>query len=125
VYLASAREVPAQKIHPYSLRQEQWVPIGPSALPLDAVEEISFALVQAERPLIITGYSGRDCRTLNLLVALADLIPGIRVHDTGGGDVYFLLTHPASEAFCLGFHECTKDADVILLLDCDVPWILS
>jgi thiamine pyrophosphate-dependent acetolactate synthase large subunit-like protein len=125
VYMASAREVLAQEIQPYSLQQEQWVPIGPSALPVDAVEEISTALVQAKRPLVITGYSGRDRRTPNLLVALADMIPGLRVHDTGGSDVCFPASHPASEGFRLSFDECTKDADVIFLLDCDVPWIPS
>ncbi|KAJ7091422.1 thiamine pyrophosphate enzyme [Mycena belliarum] len=125
VYLTSAREVLAQQIQPYSLQQEQWVPIGPSALPFEAVEEISAALVHAERPLIITGYSGRDRQTPDQLVALADVIPGIRVHDTGGSDVCFPSTHPASEGFRLSFDECTKDADVIFLLDCDVPWIPS
>ncbi|KAJ6487961.1 thiamine pyrophosphate enzyme [Mycena sanguinolenta] len=124
-YVASAREVLAQEIQPYSLQQEQWVPIGPSALPVDVVHDISAALVKAERPLIITGYSGRDRRTPELLVALADLIPGIRVHDTGGSDVCFPFSHIASEGFRLSSDECTQDADVILLLDCDVPWIPS
>ncbi|KAH7324160.1 thiamine pyrophosphate enzyme [Stachybotrys elegans] len=125
VYVASAREVLAERIEPYSLDQEQWVPIGPGALPSDAIQDIAHALAKAERPLIITGYSGRDRRTPDLLVALADLIPGIRVHDTGGSDVCFPFNHPASEGFRLGADECTKDADVILLLDCDVPWIPS
>jgi thiamine pyrophosphate-dependent acetolactate synthase large subunit-like protein len=125
VYLSAAREVLAQEIKPYSLKQEQWGPIGPGALPEDAVQEICSALVQAERPLIITGYSGRDRRTPDLLVELANKIPGIRVHDTGGSDVCFPATHPASEGFRLSFDECTKDADLILLIDCDVPWIPS
>ncbi|KAF9730255.1 thiamine pyrophosphate enzyme [Paraphaeosphaeria minitans] len=125
VYMTSAREVLAQEIQPYALQQEQWVPIGPSALPVDAVEKISTALVQAERPLVMTGYSGRDRRTPDLLVGLADMIPGLRVHDTGGSDMCFPASHPASEGFRLSFDECTKDADVIFLLDCDVPWIPS
>ena len=125
VYVAAAREVLAEEIRPYSLDQAQWVPIGPSALPADAVRDISSALVRAERPLIITGYSGRDRRTPALLTALADLIPGIRVHDTGGSDVCFPASHVASEGFRLGFDGGTEDADVILLLDCDVPWIPS
>ncbi|KAF3059598.1 Acetolactate synthase-like protein [Daldinia childiae] len=125
VYVASAREVLAQEIPPSSLDQAQWVPIGPSALPTDAIHDISTALVQAERPLIITGYSGRDRRTPELLVALADLIPGIRVHDTGGSDVCFPFNHAASEGFRLSSDDCSKDADVVFLLDCDVPWIPS
>lgn len=125
VYVAGAREVLAEEIQPYSLDQEQWVPIGPSALPIDAVRDIANALVHADRPLIITGYSGRDRRNPELLVALADLIPGIRVHDTGGSDMCFPFSHIASEGFRLSFDECTKDADIIFLLDCDVPWIPS
>lgn len=125
VYLTVTREVLAKRTEITSLNQEQWVPIGPSALPADAMEDIATALVRAERPLIITGYSGRDRRILELLVALADLIPGIRVHDTGGSDMCFPASHPASEGFRLGMNERTKDADVISLLDCDMPWTPS
>ncbi|POS74792.1 thiamine pyrophosphate enzyme [Diaporthe helianthi] len=125
VYVAAAREVLAEQVQPYKLPQDQWGPIGPSALPSDAVRDICTALVQAARPLIITGYSGRDRRTPDLLVALADLIPGIRVHDTGGSDMCFPASHIASEGFNLSQHEITKDADVLFLLDCDVPWIPS
>ncbi|KAF8190421.1 thiamine diphosphate-binding protein [Mycena galopus ATCC 62051] len=114
-YIVAAREVLAQELQPYSLEQEQWVPIGPGALPADAVRDIAAALVKAERPLVITATPRRP----------RDLIPGIRVHDTGGSDVCFPFSHIASEGFRLSTDECTKDADVILLLDCDVPWIPS
>lgn len=126
VYVTAAREVLAQEIPSQEpLNQKQWGPIGPSALPPEAIQVIASALVHAERPLVITGYSGRDRRTPDLLVALADLIPGIRVHDTGGSDMCFPFSHPSSEGFRLSSDECTKDADAILLLDCDVPWIPS
>ncbi|KAK8122721.1 thiamine pyrophosphate enzyme, partial [Apiospora sp. TS-2023a] len=126
VYVAAAREVLAQEISPQEpLNQKQWGPIGPSALPDDAIRDVATALVHAERPLVITGYSGRDRRTPEILVELADLIPGIRVHDTGGSDMCFPFSHPSSEGFRLSSDECTKDADVILILDCDVPWIPS
>uniref|UniRef100_A0A8H7K660 Pyruvate decarboxylase n=1 Tax=Bionectria ochroleuca TaxID=29856 RepID=A0A8H7K660_BIOOC len=124
-YLVCAREVLAQEIKAYSLDQSRWVPIGETALPPDAVRDVAEALVKAERPLIITGYSGRDRRTPEILTALADSIPGIRVHDTGGSDVNFPFSNIASEGFRLGVDECTQDADVILLLDCDIPWIPS
>jgi thiamine pyrophosphate-dependent acetolactate synthase large subunit-like protein len=72
---------------------------------------------------VITGYSGRDRRTPELLVELADKIPGLRVHDTGGSDMSFPFDHPASLGFRLGDDKSTSDADVVLILDCDVPWI--
>lgn len=128
VYLCSAREVLAEEIEPHSLDQDQWGPIGPGALPENALHNIATALVRAEHPLVITGYSGRDRRTPDLLVALADLVPGIRIQDTGGSDMCFPFSHIASEGFRLpglSFDPCTRDADAILLVDCDVPWIPS
>lgn len=125
VYLSATREVLAQEIEPYALKQEEWDSISPSALSREAVDEIATALANAKRPLIITGYSGRDRRTPDLLVSIADMLPGIRVHDTGGSDMCFPVSHPASMGFRLSTDKCTKDADVILILDCDVPWIPS
>jgi thiamine pyrophosphate-dependent acetolactate synthase large subunit-like protein len=128
VYLAAAREVLAEEIQPYSLDQEQWGPLGPGALPDDALHDIAKAIAEAERPLVLTGYSGRDRRVPDLLVALADLVPGIRVQDTGGSDMCFPSDHIASEGYRLpglSFGTLTKDADVVLLVDCDVPWIPS
>lgn len=128
VYLAGTREVLAEVIKQYSLDQEQWGPVGPGALPDNALHDIAMALAQAERPLILTGYSGRDRRVPDMLVALADLIPGIRVQDTGGSDMCFPSSHIASEGFRLpglSFDILTKDSDVVLLIDCDVPWIPS
>lgn len=128
VYLTGTREVLAEEIKPYSLDQEQWGPIGPGALPDDALHDIAKALAEAARPLILTGHSGRDRRVPDMLVALADLIPGIRVQDTGGSDMCFPSSHIASEGYRLpglSFDTLTKDADVVLLIDCDVPWIPS
>ena len=125
VYLAVAREVLAEKVRPYSLRQEQWGPIGPGALPVEVVETISHALVKAKRPLVVTGYVGKNKKCPEQLVKLADAIPGLRVLDCGGSDMCFPQNHRASQGFRLATHDCTKDADVILMLDCDVPWIPS
>jgi thiamine pyrophosphate-dependent acetolactate synthase large subunit-like protein len=125
VYLCAARETLAEEIEPLSLNLQHWAPISSAALPTDAVETIASALLKAKNPLIITGYSGRDRRCPSELVNLADQIPGLRVHDTGGSDVCFPFDHVASQGFRLSFDDCTKDADVILLANCDVPWIPS
>lgn len=125
VYLASAREVLAEVAQPYSLPQSQWGGIGPAALPADAVETITEALVQAKRPLVITGYAGRNRECPEQLVKLANAIPGLRVFDSGGSDMCFPMNHRASQGFRLATHDCTRDADVILIVDCDVPWIPS
>ena len=123
VYLCGAREIMEEEVDPSKLKQEQWVPISPSALPQDAVETIVEALVRAKSPLVITGYSGRNLACPSLLVQLADAIPGLRVLDTGVSDMCFPFRHRASLGAAYSFHESTTEADVILVLDCDVPWI--
>ena len=112
-----------EDISEYTLRKEKWGPVGPGALPEDAVEEVVKALVEAEEPLVITGYSGRNHHTPAQLVALADSIPGLRILDTGGSDMCFPATHPASLGLRYGVDASITTADVILVLDCDVPWI--
>jgi thiamine pyrophosphate-dependent acetolactate synthase large subunit-like protein len=124
VYVAAARELLAEEIEePYKLELDQWVTVGPAALPSGAVETIAEALVGAENPLIVTGYSGRNLRSPPELVKLADTIPGLRVCDASGSDMCFPFSHPAALGFRYSTHEATKEADVILILDCDVPWI--
>ena len=125
VYLSSARETLAETIVPYSIPQNQWGPLGSSALPQDAVKMVAEALVYAERPLIITGYSGRNPKCPGQLARLAEIIRGLRIYDALGSDVSIPFSHRAFVGFSLGFDECVRDADVILILDCDVPWIPS
>ena len=54
---------------------------------------------------------------------LADLIPGLRVLDTAGSDMCFPADHPAYLGLRYGSDESIRTADVILVLDCDVPWV--
>ena len=125
VYLAGAREIMAEAIEPYEIDQEKYSPIEPAALPAKAVSDIAEALVNARNPLIITGYSGRNHANPSQLVQMADTVPGLRVFDTGGSDMCFPSTHRASLGFRFSFHEATTEADLILIIDCDVPWIPS
>ena len=122
-YLVAAREVLAEEIGKYELEPEQWTPLQPTQLPAPAAKRVADTLLNAKRPLVITGYSGRNRECPQQLVRLAENIPGLRVFDSGGSDMCYPATHPASQGFRLSFDECTRDADAILILDCDVPWI--
>ena len=59
VYLYGAREPMEEDIEPYNLQQEYWRPVEPAALSPTAVKTIAEALVNAQEPLIIVGYTGR------------------------------------------------------------------
>ncbi|RFU24543.1 hypothetical protein B7463_g11797, partial [Scytalidium lignicola] len=123
VYLCGAREVMEEEIEPYEIQQEHWEPVEPSALSEVAVKTLAEALIGAKEPLVVTGYSGRNHITVPQLVKLADTIKGLRILDTGGSDMSFPANHRASLGLRYGVHKAIETADVILVLDCDVPWI--
>ncbi|KAE8334264.1 hypothetical protein BDV24DRAFT_146151 [Aspergillus arachidicola] len=123
VYLAGAREVMEEEIEPYKVNQNVWGAVAPSALPAEGVGLIASELAAAKEPLVIVGYSGRETRGVEELVKLADTFKGVRVLDTGGCDMCFPSDHPAWLGMRYGIHEAIKTADVILVADCDVPWI--
>lgn len=123
VYLYGSREAMEEDIEPYSLNQSLWNRVTPSALPQDAVELISKRLVDAKDPLLVVGYTGRNMRAVQEAVALADAVPSLKVLDTGGSDMCFPADHPASLGLRYGQHEAIANADFILVVDCDVPWI--
>ncbi|KAF7520532.1 hypothetical protein G7054_g12737 [Neopestalotiopsis clavispora] len=122
-YLVGAREVMEEEIAPYYLDQSQWERVKPVALPQDGVEAIISTLTVAEKPIIITGYTGRNCATVPALVKLAEAIPGLRVIDGLGSDVNFPFSHRASLGVRLGGDKSIEEADAILVIDCDVTWI--
>ena len=123
VYLYGSREAMEEDIEPYSLDQSLWNRVTPSNLPPEAVELISKHLVDAKDPLLVVGYTGRNIQAVHEAVELANVIPGLRVLDTGGSDMCFPADHPASLGLRYGQHEAITTADFILVVDCDVPWI--
>lgn len=123
VYLVGAREAMEEDITPYQVNQDYWHPVEPSALSQSAVEYIADALLSAQEPLMVTGYSGRDHKAVGELVKLADTVKGLRVLDTGGSDMCFPANHPAWLGLRYGVEPAITTADVILVLNCDVPWI--
>jgi thiamine pyrophosphate-dependent acetolactate synthase large subunit-like protein len=123
VYLCGAREVMEEDLTPYHLEQAHWNPVEPAALSDNAVKQISEALVGAKEPLVIVGYSGRNHAAVGALVKLADTVKGLRVLDTGGSDMCFPADHRGWLGLRFGNDDSIKTADVIVVIDCDVPWI--
>ena len=95
------------------------------ALSPEVTAEIAGALARARHPLVVTGYLGRDTAAVPELVALCDLL-AIPVIESAPHHVNFPASHPMHA----GYQWTTKDqnpvlaeADVILAIDSDVPWI--
>lgn len=123
VYLVGAREVMEEDIEPYQLNQKVWGPVSPAALPPSGVEFITSELAAAKNPLVVVGYTGRQAQAVTELVTLANNFKGIRVLDTGGSDMCFPANHPAWLGLRYPGHDLVKTADLILVIDCDVPWV--
>lgn len=123
VYLCGAREVMEEDIEPYTVQQKFWEPVELGALPSRGVKSIAEALAGAKNPLVITGYAGRNHAFPSKLVELANTVKGLRVLDTGGSDMCFPASHPGWVGLRFGREEVIQSADVILVIDCDVPWI--
>ena len=122
VYLVGSREAMEEEIPGYTLNIKHWNPIRPGALAESAVKEIAEALVDAKEPLLITGYGGRNHTAVGELVKLADTVQGLRILDTGGSDMSFPSDHRASIGLKYGVEDSIRTADMILVIDCDVPW---
>ncbi|KAI1213290.1 thiamine diphosphate-binding protein [Annulohypoxylon truncatum] len=123
VYLVGAREVMEEEINPYSLNQGEWERVELGGLTPKTSKEIAEALLGAENPLLITGFSGRNQKVPAALVELANTVKGLRVLDTGGSDMCFPASHPGWLGLRFGIEPEIEKADVIVILDCDVPWI--
>ena len=123
VYLTLPREVLAQSVG--EIRYEQpsrrvaAAPPGPDQAALAEAAEI---LAAAERPLIITTSAGRDPAAVPALAALAErfAIPVVQFNPRH-------VSLPSDHPMQLGFDPTTPigEADVILVLESDVPWIPS
>ncbi|MDB5440566.1 MAG: thiamine pyrophosphate-requiring protein [Caulobacteraceae bacterium] len=124
-YLVGPREVMEQEVEPRPDQSARWRPIDSGALTEEAVAAIGAALTQAKRPLLVTSYLGRKPEAVAALVDLCEAA-GIGVLESVPNAMNFPHTSP----LYLGNqwnqpvqNEHLAEADLILVVDSDVPWI--
>jgi acetolactate synthase-1/2/3 large subunit len=125
VYLMGAREVMEERLQPQAADPAAYRPVEPAALTQAVADEIAAALAGARRPLIITGHLGRDPEAVPRLVELADLL-AIPVIESSAFRVNFPADHPMHRGWQFTTREqnpLLAEADVILIVDSDVPYI--
>ncbi|RAO67730.1 uncharacterized protein BHQ10_003742 [Talaromyces amestolkiae] len=126
-YLVASREALEEEIEPYEVNAKKWTPIASSALSPSSVKELGAALLAAENPVVITTYLGRDKAAVHELIKLCESL-GIAVIEALPAHMNFPHTHPLYQGsqWSEGLKESPLDtADVVLVIDCDVPWIKS
>ena len=127
VYLVGPRETMEEPIEPYAVRPEAFTAVAPAALAGEIAAEIAAALAGARHPLIVTSYLGRDPAAVTKLVELSELL-AIPVVESMAYHVNFPADHPMHAGY--QFHSVAQNpvlaqADAILAIDSDVPWIPS
>lgn len=123
VYLTFPRETLTEVWSEGAIRSypgERFGPVAASGVDTATIDVLAGKLLAAERPLLITAYSGRNRATPAILDRLARFA-GIRVVEFS--PLHLNLPHdsPCHGGFSAGKH--VAEADVGLLVDVDVPWI--
>jgi len=125
VYLTGAREVMEQKSKPVKATPATFAPLAPVGLPADAVETILDELIAARRPLIATSYVGRQPAAVPELVRLCERL-GLGVYESCPSTLNFPQDHELFTGVQWNQpvqNQALADADVVLVIDSDVPWI--
>ncbi len=123
-YLVATREVMEEVVEPQPDQSAWWSPVAPAALAPAVADEIAAALESAAAPLVVTSYLGRDPAAVGELVRLAELaaIPVVE-------SVPMRMNFPAGHPLHCGYqwtraqNPLLAEADVVLVLGSDVPWI--
>ena len=125
VYLTAPREVLESEVPRVTIDSKQWQPLAPAGLNADAAREIAAALAAAEHPLVVTSYLGRSAAAVNELVELAEDL-AVGVIESVPNHMNFPTTHPCYQGVQWNErrqNEALARADVVLVIDSDVPWI--
>jgi acetolactate synthase-1/2/3 large subunit len=125
VYIVGAREFMEAEAPAVRLERDRWRPVGAQALSEEAVAEVVTALARAERPLVVTSYVGRKPEAMAELTRLCRSL-GVGVLESVPSAANFPHDDPLYQGNQWNQpvqNKALAEADVILVLDSDVPWI--
>ncbi|KAF9009260.1 thiamine diphosphate-binding protein [Hymenopellis radicata] len=130
VYLWARREVMEAEVEASVMDTledlSKWPTVEASALSPTAVTRIATALMTANNPLIITSHLGRNPDAVAPLIVLSTLL-AIPVYCTCPSAVNIPFSHPYFAGLSYlppgGHTPLLATADVVLVIESDVPWI--
>ena len=121
VYLSLPREVTMATVN--GARFPTLDQLGIARMPApdpEGIKELATILINATNPFILVGRSGRNPATVPALVRFAELL-GIPVSQSGKRAYHcFPMTHPLYQGVAN-----LSNADAILALDTDIPWLIG
>ena len=119
VYLSLPREIAMRPMDGarFPTVAQLGIPHPPAPDP-DAIRQAAEWLVKAQNPVVVVSRSGRNPATVPLLVELCELL-GLPVAEAAWRVFQcFPLDHPLYQSTM-----SLRDADVVLVLEADVPWV--
>jgi acetolactate synthase I/II/III large subunit len=120
VYLSLPREVLAAAAAEGDRPPRRWTAPAPAAPNPQAIETLADWVAAARMPLVVTGGVGRDPAAAEALAAVADrfAIPVVT-------QVPRYMCLPASHPMHYGYASgpAVAEADLVIVIDSDVPWI--
>jgi acetolactate synthase-1/2/3 large subunit len=125
VYLIAARETMEEEVAPVAIDRAHWTPVAPGCLSQNDIRTLAEDLTKARRPLLVTSYVGRNPAAVRELVALCERI-GMGVLESVPNYMNFPATHPLYQGNQWNTprqNPVLAEADMVLVLDSDVPWI--
>jgi acetolactate synthase-1/2/3 large subunit len=120
VYVTLPREVLASSFAGGFSTQPTMVPASPPAVDPEALEEAAKLLGAAQHPLLITANGGRSLESSRAIEQLAHTLAVPVIHYRPR-HLALSTEHPMHCGW--DPHALLKEADVVLVVDCDVPWI--
>ncbi|GAA5952580.1 hypothetical protein JCM3765_002212 [Sporobolomyces pararoseus] len=127
VYVWAQREAMEEHLDPKSIREVQveevWSPVEPIPLSKSVVTKIVTALLKAKNPLIVTSYLGRNVKAVEHLTKFVELL-ALPVFQSCPTYINLPYEHTCHAGIALGGRNpLVEEADVILILDSDIPWL--
>jgi acetolactate synthase I/II/III large subunit len=120
VYVTLPREILASGFSTSFSETSTIAPASPPAADPEALEEAAKLLSRAQNPLLITANGGRTAEAARAIAQLAETF-AIPVVHYRPRHLALSTEHPMQCGW--DPHALLKDADVVLVVDCDVPWI--
>jgi acetolactate synthase-1/2/3 large subunit len=125
VYLVGAREVMEAEAKSVAIDVGEWPPIAPTPLAEAAVASLVESVQKATKPLIVTSYLGRNPAAVTELVGFCGRL-GVGVLESVPSYTNFPHNDPLYQGNQWNHpfqNRALAEADFILVVDSDVPWI--
>ena len=120
VYLSLPREVLAEELESIDYASQPRLNQAEERIPTpEAIAQAAGLLAKAKNPIVVTRAAGKDPGAVKPLVELAELL-GMAVIDAGALYANFPKTHALYGGGDVG--TSLNDADVVVVLEADVPW---